>query len=100
MLPHLWFRNTWGWSAKRGPEPRIAVDTTADAPAGAVAIVADDRAANSLPNLPFDYRLGERRLYGPPNGTPLFTNNETNGKHHEVTHHQELGELFGALLRQ
>ena len=24
VLPHLWFRNTWGWSAERGPEPRIA----------------------------------------------------------------------------
>jgi hypothetical protein len=81
LLPHLWFRNTWGWSPERGPEPRIAIDKNAKkagAPAGAVAIVADDRTANPLPNLPFEYRLGERRLYGPPKGTPLFTNNETN----------------------
>jgi hypothetical protein len=79
LLPHLWFRNTWGWSAARGPEPRIGVDKKAGGTAGAVAIVADDRSASPLPNLPFEYRLGERRLYGPPKGTPLFTNNETNG---------------------
>ena len=82
VLPHLWFRNTWGWGGERGPEPRIALDESvrkASTAAGVVAIVADDRSANSLSNLPFEYRLGERRLYGPPKGTPLFTNNETNG---------------------
>ena len=23
VIPHLWFRNTWGWGPKRGGEPRI-----------------------------------------------------------------------------
>jgi hypothetical protein len=79
VLPHLWFRNTWSWSAEREPEPRIAVDPKAGDTAAGIALVADDRPANALPNLPFEYRLGERRLYGPADGTPLFTNNETNG---------------------
>ena len=79
LLPHLWFRNTWRWSPDGGPEPRLAVDRGAGNAAGGIAIVADDRAANPLPNLPFEYRLGERWLYGPAGGTPLFTNNETNG---------------------
>jgi hypothetical protein len=79
VLPHLWFRNTWGWSGERGPEPRIVVDKKAGGAGNPVALVADDRPANPLSNLPFEYRLGARRLYAPANGTPLFTNNETNG---------------------
>ena len=79
VLPHLWFRNTWGWSGERGPEPRITVDRNAGGPGSGIALVADDRPANPLSNLPFEYRLGERRLYGPADGTPLFTDNETNG---------------------
>jgi hypothetical protein len=81
VLPHLWFRNTWSWSPERGEEPKISASSngTGDGSGAAVVIVADDRTANSLPNLPFEYRLGARRLYGPPHGTPLFTNNETNG---------------------
>jgi hypothetical protein len=77
VIPHLWFRNTWGWGATRGPEPRIAPDRVKQA--DSVALVADDSAADPLPNLPFDYRLGERRLYGPAGGELDFTNNETNG---------------------
>jgi Mannosylglycerate hydrolase MGH1-like glycoside hydrolase domain len=77
VLPNLWFRNTWGWS-ERGPEPTITVDRSSPAAQHAVALVADDRPAEALPNLTFTYRLGERRLYGPIDGRPLFTNNETN----------------------
>jgi len=77
VLPHLWFRNTWAWTAPRGPEPRIVLDPSGGA-RDALALLADDRPARPLANLTFEYRLGERRLYAPPGGRPLFTNNETN----------------------
>src|SRR5918994_208882 len=52
VIPQLWFRNTWGWGPERGPEPRIAPErgTAKDF----IALVADDRSANPLSNLPFD----------------------------------------------
>jgi hypothetical protein len=77
VLPHLWFRNTWGWGDERGPEPRITLEGNKTR-FGGMALLADDRTANPLPNLPFEYRLGERRLYA-PKGEAMFTNNETNG---------------------
>ena len=79
VLPHFWFRNTWAWGAERGPEPTIRVDDSrSTAERNAIALLADDRSAEPLPTLTFQYRLGERRLYGPSDGKPLFTNNETN----------------------
>jgi len=78
VIPHLWFRNTWGWTPERGVEPRISVDETRSATEGVVALVADDRDAETLRNLTFKYQLGERRLYGAAGGQPLFTDNETN----------------------
>ena len=75
VIPQLWFRNTWAWGPQRGPEPRITAGSTGD---GWQALVADDAAANLLPNLMFDYRLGTRYLYGPAGATALFTDNETN----------------------
>ncbi len=70
ILPHLWFRNTWGWGEERGPEPVIRAKRGC--------LIADDSAARPPHNLPFAYRLGRRHLYGQAGGTPLFTNNETN----------------------
>jgi hypothetical protein len=75
VLPHLWFRNTWGWTATRGAEPTIRLGPQSDA---FRSLVADDRASDALSNLPFAYRLGERFLIGPPQGSALFTDNETN----------------------
>jgi hypothetical protein len=75
VLPHLWFRNTWSWGPRPGPEPVIRTGPPAD---GAVCLAADDATAEPLPNLPFTYRLGPRFLYGAAGGRPLFTNNETN----------------------
>src|SRR5581483_6259855 len=43
-------------------------------------IVADDRAAGAPKNLFMEYRLGERFLYGPSGGHPLFTDNESNAE--------------------
>ena len=76
VLPHLWFRNTWGWGPQRGAEPRIVPERGKNN--DFVTLLADDSSADPLPNLPFDYRLGERRLYGPAGGELDFTNNETN----------------------
>ncbi|MFM1846922.1 MAG: hypothetical protein RL417_396, partial [Pseudomonadota bacterium] len=80
LIPQLLFRNTWGWSEPRGPEPLIA---PGPASRGAVALVADDSAARMLPNLPVPYSLGRRFLYAalPERGDAprlLFTDNETN----------------------
>jgi mannosylglycerate hydrolase MGH1-like protein len=77
VIPHLWFRNTWGWGPRRHTEPSITLEVPRT-PGGALALLADDRRAERPPNLTFSYQLGERRLYGSPGGTPLFTNNETN----------------------
>jgi len=77
VLPHLWFRNTWGWWPEPRPEP--SVKRGADGP-GFVSLVADDGPAGPLPGLPFRYQLGRRFLYAESGGTPLFTYNETNNE--------------------
>jgi hypothetical protein len=76
FVPHLWFRNTWGWGRVRTPQPRIS--RGCEGPDWIV-LVADDSAVLPLPNLMFDYRLGRRYLFAPAGGRPLFTDNETNG---------------------
>ena len=75
IVPHLWFRNTWGWS-----DPRSATPVIADGPAaeGAISLLADDGPGERLKNLPFEYELGRRYLYAQADGQPLFTDNETN----------------------
>jgi hypothetical protein len=75
ILPHLWFRNTWGWTDPAGPEPRIERVSRGD---DGVCICADDRFARAPQNLSVEWRLGPRYLYGPAGGTALFTGNETN----------------------
>jgi hypothetical protein len=77
VLPQIWFRNRWSWGAEPTPEPVIR-----PGPAGKTfrGLEADDSAAEPLPNLTFEYRLGKRYLYGDADGQPLFTNNETNAE--------------------
>ena len=77
VLPHLWFRNTWGWGAERLPQPWITLGPQGT---GYVSLIADDSPTPPLPSLPFTYRLGPRYLYGTAGATPLFTDNETNGQ--------------------
>jgi hypothetical protein len=80
VLPHLWFRNLWGWDcAAWGPEP-VAEPVIAPAPptAGAVGLRADDAGLRLPTAIAADYRLGPRLLWGPPEGVLLFTDNETN----------------------
>ena len=77
IIPHLWFRNTWAWTDPPGPRPVI---NKGRATKQSVSLIADDSSAERLKNLPFDYRLGKRYLYGEPSGQPLFTENETNAQ--------------------
>jgi hypothetical protein len=74
VVPTLWFRNTWGWSDRPQPEPKIAAERN-----GGVCLIADDSACEPDPNMPPLYKLGTRLLYAPAT-TVLFTNNETNGE--------------------
>src|SRR5262249_50070299 len=75
ILPHLWFRNTWAWGPEPLPQPRIVPGPGGEA---YVSLLADDAGTEPLPNLPVEYRLGRRYLYGQAGCRPLFTNNETN----------------------
>ena len=75
ILPHLWFRNTWGWTEPASSEPVISAGP---ATASFASIVADDAGAAMLKNIPFEYRLGKRFLYCEPQAKLLFTDNETN----------------------
>jgi hypothetical protein len=77
ILPHLWFRNTWGWTDPRSTTPVIADGPTAE---GAISVLADDATAERLKNLPFEYELGKRYLYTQADGQALFTDNETNAQ--------------------
>ena len=75
ILPHLWFRNTWAWTDPPGPAPAICEGPGTNE---AVCLIADDTGTRRLKNLPFDYQLGKRYLYGQTGGRLLFTDNETN----------------------
>ena len=75
ILPNLWFRNTWSWDAK--PLGRPTIDS-GPARSDAISLVADDSLCEALMYIPVEHRLRIRTLFGPPGGTPLFTDNETN----------------------
>jgi hypothetical protein len=75
IIPHLWFRNTWGWHDPAGPEPEIREGGQND---DYVSLIADHSPAEMLKTIPVKYQLGERYLYGEPDAELLFTNNETN----------------------
>jgi mannosylglycerate hydrolase MGH1-like protein len=77
LIPHLWFRNTWAWTDAPAKEPLIQLATQIK---NDVALLADDFGANHLHNLQFPYSLGQRYLYAPENGEPLFTDNESNAE--------------------
>jgi hypothetical protein len=75
ILPHFWFRNIWSWNGQPAPEPIIQLGV--DSP-DLVSLVADDAKLRLPISIPVHYRLGRRTLYGPGDGLPLFTDNETN----------------------
>jgi len=75
IIPHLWFRNIWKYNEDDKREPSITVG-----PSGkqCLTLIADDTNGPCIENLPFEYKLGVRRLYADADGEALFTNNETN----------------------
>ncbi len=75
ILPHLWFRNTWSWTQ---PQEQAPIIRATDSATSSLCLVADDSDSTGLTNLPFNYQLGQRRLYAEIDGELLFTNNETN----------------------
>jgi len=75
LIPNLWFRNIWSWNDEPLDAPVIKKGRKA---AKHVHLEADDSDATGLKNLPFEYKLGKRYLYADEDGTPMFTNNETN----------------------
>jgi len=77
ILPHLWFRNTWGWTDPPGPPPVICEGPETGE---TICLIADDTYADRLKNLQFEYRLGRRYLYAQAGGLSLFTENETNAR--------------------
>jgi hypothetical protein len=83
ILPHLSFRNTWGWEAQRSAEPVISAGP---ARKGFVSLHADHAQAAPPSDLLTPYQLSPRWLYAEPGGEMLFTNNESHcerlyGKH-------------------
>jgi hypothetical protein len=75
IAPHLWFRNRWCWTAEHKGEPVIRIGPKTK---GALCLLADESQSEPLTNLPFQYSLGPRYLFGEESGEALFTNNETN----------------------
>ena len=78
ILPHLWFRNTWAWSADAAAASR----RSRSGPPGPDFVSLRGRRlrrSSRCSNLPVEYRLGPRAPVRPPRAaTPLFTDNETN----------------------
>ena len=75
LLPHLWFRKTWGWCDPSEPAPDLRFGSSTE---DWLRLEANDSSAPPLRNLREEYRLGLRHLYAQRNGAPLFTFNETN----------------------
>jgi hypothetical protein len=101
FLPHLWFRNTWGWTDPAAAEPAISIGPKVP---GGISLLADDSATPPMRNLQFRYQLGKYHLYAPEGGRPLFTDNETNaprvygeGAYSRKPHHKD---AFHRLLVQ
>ena len=90
LIPHLWFRNTWAWTGAPVKEPLIQLATQIE---NDVALLADDFGVNRLHNLQFPYSLGQRYLYAPENGEPLFTDNESNADRSSMEVHPAASAL-------
>jgi len=78
MLPHLWFRNTWGWQIPPGSRPSRPSIRSGPEGKHFVSLITEDSAVKTQSNFPIQYKLGPRLLYAPPGGKKLFTGNETN----------------------
>ncbi len=79
VIPQLIFRNTWGWSNEKLPEPILK--RSDHEPINAHCIEADDSMTTPPARLSFDYHLGKRYFYADERAEVLFTDNETNREH-------------------
>jgi hypothetical protein len=81
ILPHLWFRNIWAWGPESWGRAEYREPAIRPGPQGQdfISLLTDDSKMEELANVPIEYRLGPRVLYGPRGGALLFTDNETNG---------------------
>ena len=79
VIPQLIFRNTWGWSDEKLPEPILK--RSDHEPINAHCIEADDSMTAPPARLSFDYHLGKRYFYADERAEVLFTDNETNREH-------------------
>jgi len=77
IIPQLWFRNTWFHIKDNQKYPIIEKSKAAKQN---ICITADDDNFPKFKNLPFDYKLNKRYLYGSDCGECYFTDNETNTK--------------------
>jgi Glycosyl hydrolase family 63 C-terminal domain len=78
ILPHLWFRNSWSWGTGAEGQPRIVPGASGQA---FVSLTADEADLAPPKQLPFQYKLGLRHLFGPAGmERALFTDNETNAE--------------------
>lgn len=80
LLPHIWFRNCWGWDDKAWgedphPEPEIRPGIQSS---DYLALVADDLGLGIPGVRDNTYRIGIRQLFCTPGGEAWFTDNETN----------------------
>jgi hypothetical protein len=80
ILPHLWFRNIWGWDCDAWGSNPPSEPEIRTGPAGKdfTSIIADDTHLKYPSVIPHTYRLHPRTLSGPAGAELLFTNNETN----------------------
>ncbi|MDR3624620.1 MAG: hypothetical protein P4L16_05725 [Chlamydiales bacterium] len=74
IAPQLWFRNQWSWGEKMHSRPEIRVEHNTE---HGIALVASEKDMSPPQNLLYEYKLGKRYFYGPVNGEPLFTHNES-----------------------
>lgn len=92
LLQQAFFRNTWSWSGKETPKPVITQS-------GEMCIELDERDMPAIENLPIEYRIGKRYLYGPRGGKLLFTDNETGKKdafHRHIVDGEALEQTEGS----
>jgi len=81
ILPHPWFRNTWSWGPEAWGPTTCPEPTIRPGPEGEdfLSLVSDDSGMEMLAHVPIRYRLGPRIFFAPRGGTPIFTDNESNG---------------------
>lgn len=92
LLLQMFFRNQWSWTGQDIPKPHIS-------PGEGACLVADENGMPAPHNLPMEYRIGKRFLYGPEGAELLFTENETGLKdafHRKIVRGEEVSNSKGS----